>query len=137
MRVAPVLLLIAATFLAASEALSTTTDSNKVKTSQVILPSGPSLRLLRKHNKVVDEDEDSSEGRTLTDLQMAEMEKFAEKLGMNWARVQSGTMYLQRHAKYAEYQETMNKYIAINQKIKAKKEEATRKAARKAARRQG
>nr|AEK80898.1 Avh200 [Phytophthora sojae] len=93
MRVAPVLLLIAATFLAASEALSTTTDSNKVKTSQVILPSGPSLRLLRKHNKVVDEDEDSSEGRTLTDLQMAEMEKFAEKLGMNWARVQSGTMY--------------------------------------------
>ncbi|KAE9000215.1 hypothetical protein PF010_g13231 [Phytophthora fragariae] len=114
MRLSQVLVLIAASFLVASEAHSTTTESNQVKLSEVASPSGPNQRLLRTHQQIVEDEDDSSEERTFTPTQLEKLERYATKLGINWERAQRDTQYLQAHARYSEYQKKANRYIKRN-----------------------
>ncbi|KAE8913166.1 hypothetical protein PF008_g26939 [Phytophthora fragariae] len=74
MRLSQVLVVVMASFLAASEAHST---SNHVKLSEVAKPSAPSQRFLRTHHQIVEEEDDSSEER-ITARQMEKLQAYAE-----------------------------------------------------------
>ncbi|KAE8969920.1 hypothetical protein PF005_g20635 [Phytophthora fragariae] len=115
MRLSQVLVVVMASFLAASEAHST---SNHVKLSEVAKPSAPSQRFLRTHHQIVEEEDDSSEER-ITARQMEKLQAYAEGLGINWAKVQKNTSYLQHHENLSEYQKKLSYYIQKNKRPKS------------------
>lgn len=111
MRLSQVLVVIAASFLIGSEALSTSTDSNQVKLSEVASPSGHSQRLLRTHPKIVEDEDDSSEERAITARQWAKIDKYAEDvLKIDVKKAERNTAYLQMHPRYQDYLEKVNYY---------------------------
>ncbi|KAG7402308.1 hypothetical protein PHYBOEH_000016 [Phytophthora boehmeriae] len=71
MRLSYVLVVIAATFLLASEAFSTTADSVQGKISDVASPDSPTQRLLRTHHAAYEDGEE----RALTLKKMKRMRK--------------------------------------------------------------
>ncbi|KAG6621280.1 putative secreted RxLR effector protein [Phytophthora cinnamomi] len=108
MRLYQVLVLIAASFLVASDALSTTTASDEV--------DGPNQRVLRTHTQFkVTEDESNTEERG--PLSRSQVKELVKEVGIDWKLVKANPMYLQRHEKYAEYLEKMNE-ILVKQKSK-------------------
>lgn len=97
MRLSQVLVLIAASLLFTSEALSATMDS---KISKVTSPGASSQRLLRVHHSTVEDDDDSEE-RGLTSKYAEKLAAYADDLGFNLQRAEKSQTYLlQNQAKY-------------------------------------
>ncbi|KAE9331468.1 hypothetical protein PR003_g14994 [Phytophthora rubi] len=104
-------MVIAASFLVASEAISTTTDSNQVEK----LTPLDHQRLLRTHHYEAAEDEAETEERG--PISKAQMKALFEEVGIDWKMVKANPNYLQMHSGYEEYLEKVN---AILTKQKSK-----------------
>ncbi|KAE8966594.1 hypothetical protein PF011_g27879 [Phytophthora fragariae] len=105
MRLSQVLVMITASFLVTSEALSTATDSNQAKIVKVTSPTVPSQRLLRTHHKVVDDEDDSFEERGLSN---SVLESICQRLGINFERASREATYLQNHAQFEAYKQMVD-----------------------------
>nr|AEL17365.1 putative RxLR effector protein [Phytophthora sojae]UEE94953.1 RxLR effector protein [Phytophthora sojae]UYW66147.1 RxLR effector protein [Phytophthora sojae] len=99
MRLVQVVVVTAASFLVATDALSTT-NANQAKIIKGTSPGGHSPRLLRAYQP--DDEGDSPEERTLPNSQVA---KILNKLGVTWDDV------LRDSALFERYQEKANKII--------------------------
>ncbi|KAE8983421.1 hypothetical protein PR001_g22832 [Phytophthora rubi] len=82
-------MVIAASFLVASEAISTTTDSNQVEK----LTPLDHQRLLRTHHYEAAEDEAETEERG--PISKAQMKALFEEVGIDWKMVKANPNYLQ------------------------------------------
>ncbi|POM59937.1 Secreted RxLR effector peptide protein [Phytophthora palmivora] len=94
MRLSQVLVVAAASFLFASEAITVTMDSNQAKISTVV-GGGPSQRLLRRNEKPVDPDSDDSDdldeergGNT------DQLKALARSWGLSFSGISQGTVRL-------------------------------------------
>nr|AGZ84875.1 RXLR-class effector Avh247-like protein [Phytophthora foliorum] len=118
MRLSHVLMVMAATFLLASEAFATTTDSNQAKIAQVTSPEGSSQRLLRNHPTTYEDDDSEERGGPPTRLERLNFkvmrragttaDDYAETLGIAAAmrevqRTGRGVLELQMTEAYAKY----------------------------------
>ncbi|KAG7394193.1 hypothetical protein PHYBOEH_005557 [Phytophthora boehmeriae] len=125
MRLSHVLVVIAATLLLTSEAISAA-NSNPATASEVASPGGTSQRLLRIHHMVYEDDEE----RALTPAKMKRMKKagmtkedYASELGISdeIARLLSGGTGLLKFLesdKYDKYKTYMNYLIEARKKNK-------------------
>nr|UEE94950.1 RxLR effector protein [Phytophthora sojae] len=95
MRLAQVVVVIAASFLVATDALSTT-NANQAKIIKGTSPGGHSPRLLRAYQP--DDEGDSPEDRTLSKAQVT---KILNKLGVTWGDVMRNPALFQRYQKKA------------------------------------
>ncbi|KAE9322007.1 hypothetical protein PF008_g17683 [Phytophthora fragariae] len=100
MRLSQVFVAIAASFLVASKALSTSTDSNQAKIAELTPPTVSSQRLLRTHHRIVDDEDDSSEERGISN---AVLGSICQRLGIDFQRASREATYLQRHAQFETY----------------------------------
>ncbi|KAE8880691.1 hypothetical protein PF005_g31053 [Phytophthora fragariae] len=105
MRLSQVFVVISASFLVTSEAISTTTDSNQVEQ----LTSLGYQRLLRTHYYKIDEDEANTEERG--PLSRDQMMALLKELDIDYNLVKASPMYLQTHAKYQTYFEKANEIL--------------------------
>ncbi|EGZ09605.1 hypothetical protein PHYSODRAFT_523096, partial [Phytophthora sojae] len=67
-----------------------------------------SHRLLRTHHRVVEDEEDSSEERTLSQSQV---KSILDEMGLSWTKYLKNPNYLLRHKRYEEYRQLANKII--------------------------
>ncbi|POM81134.1 Secreted RxLR effector peptide protein [Phytophthora palmivora] len=130
MRLSQVLVVVAASFLFTSEALSAKTDSHQAQIADPTLIGDLGARLLRSHHTVVEADndseetgfdnvEDDSEERALLPKDYTRLTNYAEKLGIDVQRAATNTAYLSTVKKeYDLYQALLNRLI---QKRKSKK----------------
>ncbi|POM81405.1 Avirulence protein (Avh) [Phytophthora palmivora] len=118
MRLAQVLLVAAASFLFASEAIAATMDSNQAKISTVVGGS-PSQRLLRRNEKPVDPDLDDSDD--LDDLDeergiKTELKALAKTWGLSFSDIAKGSVRLSDDQLTA-WQAVVNKGIEVKKKV--------------------
>ncbi|KAJ8574556.1 hypothetical protein ON010_g4655 [Phytophthora cinnamomi] len=114
MPLSQVVVVITASFLVTSEALSTTMDSDQAKVSKVVSPGASHHRLLRIHD-TADEDEDTSDDSEERGLTPTQMEDYAiKKLGIDWAKSERSTAYFQSLKNCAKYVAMYNNYFQKN-----------------------
>ncbi|GMF25509.1 unnamed protein product [Phytophthora fragariaefolia] len=110
MRLSQVLVVVAVSFLVASEAFSTTKDPNQAQT----VTSSGEHRPLRTHNKVVEDDDSSSDERAITDL---EMKTILKDMGI-WDVVKKTPNKLLTLDRYEEYRKKANQFMESKGKTK-------------------
>ncbi|EGZ10416.1 hypothetical protein PHYSODRAFT_287041 [Phytophthora sojae] len=129
MRLSQVLVVAAASFLFASEAIAVTTDSVQAKITTVAR-GGPSQRLLRSYSKPAEENDsadsekwgftteeldDDSEERGLTSGQIESLTKLANKWGHSYDDLVNGVVRLSEK-KQQKWIDRVNAYIKENKK---------------------
>ncbi|EGZ09809.1 Avr1b-1 avirulence-like protein [Phytophthora sojae] len=106
MHLSQILLVVVASLLATSEALSTATIFNQVEKTTSL----GSQRLLRTHPdyKVADDEAETEERGPLSREQMKALVK---EVGIDRRKVKADFNHLLRHEKYPEYQRLMNNVL--------------------------
>lgn len=120
MRLAPLLMALAASFLVSTEALSATTETTQTKLAKVASTDAINQRLLRTNEGIDEYEDDTSEERGLSPEQLHKLRKYGKSLGIDMQRADRDTLYLQFHAKFPKYVAKMNKYIEKNKAKKGK-----------------
>ncbi|OWZ11567.1 RxLR effector protein [Phytophthora megakarya] len=114
MRVSQAVLVLVASFLFTSEALSATMDSNQAQIAKMTSPGDQ--RLLRAYHKSTDEEidseDDSLEERGLNSAAKAQLARVAEGLGIDIQKAERSATYLaqiQQTAEYGQYKTLLEK----------------------------